>query len=1236
MIQTLDIDQVVLIEGVLVPHVQFAGAWAATGQTQCTLTLLPFPSSVQLLPGSRVEVYDIVAVKPAFERRSVEVDISNAYVDADLRALRFDYANECFRTIGAPFRPVRNPRIPVSPNHPSLVELARQFEFRLRFAGELVKPVSQKSTDASDATQWVLGGLDQFFRKIQLIQLVRGHGTFTEEERVFFGQDPTRDGAPATTLLESTGRRAFADAVVELLNNDDDENFAIGIRRLLAEFAAATNDFWWHKFHWFRVANRITILDNDNSVETLLGTRAFRRFMQDRIQSSYLQPLGKTVSEILSFIDYRLVSIPSPPYFPIVPTPDPVFETKLRERTAFVAAGEEVLVRWNTVEVYNDGALPEDAEGEIEEYFNEDSGRREFRFVGTASGVGTRWYTSSEVTINLPSYILRSGRGRGTLENDRKLLRWELSADGHVQRYGITTDPNLVVADGPDGRIDLFTTDTGRYEFGESYAVEYTFRPADSLGSGIPAVDVTFNITVGGQDEQVISFTEEERVELEPEPQTGYYDNRLSRLSSMAILPHLWWACPPACNVLTPEVVHSVTVQRGGQDEPTRMMVRIAPGMSGSNRSYLERFSAPSPEDLNPALVGVDDDRDPATLRRSEFIYGNQTTVLYFDKIARLVREEEYERYVRSKVKLEYWKNKLGQRGAAVRLQKREEIVTGAPMLVIQSTANARRLEDLTPEQRHLLNRLRILRYAQRQIERCINRYSAMLRSLSILLDYLRVLINTSSILYQINVDNIGLFTPAPEQQPGALSARSTQRSSSIESAFVSNEEETRARLGDEFIEGLSDLETRLGRATSWGYFRGYERQGSRIVNVDLSVTGVGIRTRFQPETLSQVDRDVNRLVDDIEIPVTANLVANTGAVTAAFTPETFTDFIGEYYGSRIYPIASTIDELPTVSELANILQNVESRANAIRACLAALRSDLEIVEEAISDTEDQLREYGVPTQSEESFIGYVESIQDTGDECIAQLTHLRYLGEDLDLDDFAGDDLESLVAFGRDGYYDEKYRTGRVGKDVYVPVYGCQSIAEIPGVVEAISAQDTTADVNESVAGLPPADASDVLARFEHPDVCGENCLEEAEQPAALRGITTAACARALIDQYTDLVQSGANSRAITQWLDDITARAHLTLTDAYRDVPVIYGPTPQTGVAVNGLIDGDQEVYGDSIPARGFWDRCFPNPETGDTSRLRYEDEITDDEDTIISERLRRVRNYLEDARNKAFEQT
>lgn len=1233
--QSLDISQLVFIEGILVPHVQFSGAWTAKGMTQCSVSFLQYPSSDQLLPGSRIEVYDIIAPKPAFERRAMEVDISNAYTDADLRALRFTYADECFRSIGARFRPTRFPQYDrVSPNRPTLPEKARQFEFRLRFAGELIKPVTKKSAEGQSIVQWQLGGLDNFLTRIQIIQLVRGHGTFSEEERVYFGQDPGREGAPSTTILESSGRRAFANAVVDLLNNDD-ENFAVGIRRLVAEYAASVNDFWWHKFHWHRVPNRLTILDDDLSVETLIGTRAFRNFLRDRLQSSYLLPLSKVIAQVLEFIDYRLVCIPSPPYFPIVPTPDPVYETRTVQRSRRVPTNSDVLVRWNTVSVYNDGTIPADAEGEIERYFNEDSERYQFRFVGTLGTDPSSWYRETEQIINLPSYYLPSGRGRATLENDRKIIRWELSADEHVQRYGITTDPALVVPDGPDGRIDLFMTDTGRYEYGETYSVEYEFRPNDTLGSGIPAVDVTFNIFVGGDESRIESYTEEERIELEPEPQDEYYDNRLSRLSSMALLPHLWWACPPACNVVTPEVVKDITIQRGGQDEPTRTMARVAPGMSGSNRSYIERFSAPEAGDLNPALRGVDDDRDPMTLRAEEFIYGNQTTVMYFDKLARLVREEEYERYVRAKTKISHWRTKLGQRGASVITQKREEIVTGAPMLVIQAGADSQSLDDLTPEQRQLIDRLRILRFALRQVERCINRYSGLLGGLRILLDYIRVLINTSSILYQANIDNYGLFfgTSTEDPTPRFTSTAYEQR---LERARSISEEADRERLGDDFVEGLRDLETRVGRPS--GPFlsqRGFERQGSRIINVDLFTTGVGIRTRFQAETLSEPERDVNRLVDDVEVPVQGNLVANTSAVTAAFTPSAFTSFIGEEFGEAIYPTGNSIDLLPTVSELTEILQNIESRANAIRACLDALRADRDRIEEAIDATEDLLREYNIGSQRDQSFIGYVEQVQSDGNYCIVQLTHLRFLGEDLDLDTFAGDDLESLVAFGRDGYYDEKYRTGRIGKEVYVPVYGCQSIAEAPGVFEAIVEERPDAETDVSLAGLPPADASDVIQALTHPEVCGENCLDEAERPAANSGITAEACARALVRQYNELVQSGASSAAVATWLDDVTARVHLTLPDAYRATPLIHGPTAQTASPSNGLIDGDAEVYGGSIPARGFWDRCSPNPETLATGRLRYEDEISDDEAEVLRQRMRRIKNFLEDARAQAFRQ-
>jgi hypothetical protein len=773
------------------------------------------------------------------------------------------------------------------------------------------------------------------------------------------------------------------------------------------------------------------------------------------------------------------------------------------------------------------------------------------------------------------------------VSQDQQLVKWRYIPQyvfGSDEEMGVTTDPARV-----SGTISKVETPTGKFEWGQRYSFLYSITSAFDIGPMAgETLDYPFRVNIRMGDPPTTEAVETatvSQVEIPPPPIEDYRDDRALRLHDLAIVPHLWWACPPTCNVLLPEVIAEVRIQDAGAEKTTRLLGKIAPGRSGSRRTFVDKFSAPNTGDLNAALQADDnDEQNPSILRRNEYVDGPVVEMHYFDALHRLVRTDDWERYIRSFITHKYWDRRLGARTATVALASNETaVVPGFPILVI-SPGSEEIVDGLTQDQVDLLERLRELRRLLRQLQACLNRYLGLRQALNALVAYLELLANIAAVLYGTNSSFSG---------GGLLYAQVLDNSRPIEETLSNSPE----RLE----------ESRVASTVN----RYFVRSGSFAINVQVNnlATLLTFNNLYDSPAVNQLPEAVRN-----------NRLSFVGADSDAFDyEEIITTYLGESAAQSITPAAGTINKLPQVNTLLDWIRQARDAAGGFDGCIAALRTDIALVEEAIDGAVSDLRNLGVAAgnTNSKSFVGYVESVSEEGtadgSRIVAQVTHVRYVGENLDDDDLAGDSVENAVAFGQDGYLDDIYSVGRIGNDVYLPTLGCESIADLPLVQESI-------DEGEGLTG--EADISDVTDALTHQDVCGHSCLDEAQDQLAVDlGLTTERAAMAIIDEYRRLKSIGTEDQALLKWLRDLTARPMMTVSDAYRGMPLLYSPE-EDPVVVEDLNADDVAVYGDDMPARGFFSKVtLRHTEQDKFAELYYQDELPEDHRAELDRRSEKV---------------
>lgn len=1136
--------RLVFLDGILVPVRSVSCEWTDDGRCAAQIQLVPSYEGEEILESTHVHVFHVESGLLARRKRIIAL---SQEARADASSL---FAEEAAATVGSLYRPRIDPELINEGRGAVLLRTMARHGMHLRFGGEVISSGTSDSSVQGAGVTLTCRGYDHLMDRIAAIQLTRGTGTLAEGERQFFGQ---QDG-----VFDGTGRNSFFEGLADLVA-DSEEGLAQAVRQLAALYPARINPMWSNRFGWARLNDQIVAVDGDTTISRLFETRAFRDYIKDVAQANYLMPLRKALGAILDIAMHKIIAIPSPAFFPLYVPPEPRQVTRTTVSKRQVTEGWYVYVRVGSRSYFR---RPLGWDNPLTAYH----GGEQVRTGEDDNGVMTYGWQYKDFLGNFltePMEYVTEGGGtyRGSIGKNQSEIRWTIpeGRNGGPAEYSIRTgDPNHRNEDYGDPREQFHSGDEYRFSVAHKHPYEFEREfltvdiSVDYLQEGV-AIDTTESV---------------EEVEYNPSKGDGLYDGSWSRLGAYAILPHLWWACPPACNVLFPEDVRDFQMSDPGMDKPTRLLGKISPGRSGSSTTFVDKFVAPNVRELNAGSGAPGEEpEDPGILHRPEYISGPNAQIAYFEKLHRLARESDWEEYLRSYLSVEFWNRRLGAVQANVVARLNVRPVVGSQMLVVRRQSGSEG-QFQTPEQRHWLRRLASLRDMLRAMNECLSRLGGNARTARALRQHIQALYAIRAAVQEI---------PEMVQPAGAdklLNIAAIQNGDFSVGVFFS------LMQGLSFASPLMFAHDTIGGGTN-AYLTTEER----------------------------------------------------------FTRQHIDDLIGDPLAYQV--LEANPNPYPTLHQLSEWYELIPTRVYDPSGCRGALQRDVALVEDAIAEARTRLRALGVQDRAEPSVLGYVQSITDStsGDGTLnIRLTHVRRVGKDLDWDGLGGDDVESVVAFGEDGFMDERYSIERIGKEVYLPVFGCSSIAD---TAEARAELDRQDDVVEEVSGLPPVDGSDVSVRFEHPEVCGHNCTEENDDGREVTGIDTATACMAIIRRYRELKAGEADGETIQAWAETVRARASATIPDLYRGLPVVMGDDEAQPVKLDLTRDG-LGAYADGQVLEGFFQGSFLAGSvdyervavvTVDDDGEEVPNEVTENEKDLLLARVEAVLRYVESVPDKTF---
>jgi len=1087
---------IVLLDGIWVPALELQVSWNAQG-IQASVSLVPSIAAERVMASTHVHVFKVETGIQSVTRRAVEISVNDENTE-DLILRREDSSN----TVGIFFAP----EFDTESKH--LSTSAKFHSIHYRFGGEVISTSLNKVAKAGKNVTLTVRGYEHLTESLSVIQLTRGRGTFKEEERRFFGQ--------ARGIAVGTGRRAFYRGIMDILSTEG--GLVDGVRRLIAVFPAMVNDMWNNRFQWCRLAAQVVGLDEDESVERLLETNAFERLLRDKLQQSYQTSLLQCMMNVLEFVQYKFIPIPTPAFFPLVPKrATTLHEVEIREK---VPAGITIFPH---------------------------------AYINVNYIILCRNVNSSEPPDNL--LIEDVFESDGTLHRDGVTVEFRIN---HSILGTFTVTYNTYVGFGATGEERLTEGDRFSFKYDLVAPLEITVGSADSNFSAVTE-QLTFDVFMYSKLRRAHIRTSTVEEERDPPPQENFYPNDVLRLNTYAILPDLWWACPPACNVFIPEEIKSFNLSDPGQNKITRLLGKISPSRHGSSRIFVDKFVAPTNGDINLSAENPDDDPvDAEHLSKYEYVGGVKASVHYFERLHRLVKEEAWAPYLKNMISMKYWGMRLGDVRANLVVKSSMRPVIGAPALIIRGVTSP---GDVNPETICLRRRLGKLRLLRSKLKKCLS--SLHSGSVSNLRRYIEALYNMR-ILANVQV------------------------------------------LSSDFVD-----------------FNG---------RVDLQATAAHIRENVLTSTGSSRAEIIIAYASGRTIArdgVSAR-VYNYVPRYSSITRDTILRYIGEE-GLVIFTASGSLSNYPTTSTLRRWWLAAPSRVRTYGSCRSAINADLEVIEEGIESTIALLSERGYSTIDSSSFVGMVASISEqvrgSNENMSIALTHVRRLGEDLDWDGLPGDDVENAITFGEEGYLDSKFSVGEIGEKVYKPIFGCGSVADVANSLPQVD--EEVGEITQ-VQGLP-CDGSDIIDRLTFEEPCPSRCsLDDGDTSS---GFTTTTACKMLVGEYFRLVESGADTASIFEWLESIRKRLTMTIADAYRDSPATFqADTGSPDMNVDFSRD-DSEIYGSTFPARGFFADSFigPNKEAdrvevkfqrdGEDQALPFEDK----EKELLIERTQRILDYL-----------
>lgn len=1155
-------DYFVLFDGVYVPATAISFQWVDEGVTECAISVPAWAETDKILESTVVEVYHAHARGYVHERQVVRIPYTSS-TTPDEDALRLSFTDECAQTIGETSK-CRTPWSTSSSRRVSFGELTDVENHQLRWVGYVT--TFSSSTSASPLQRqksFTCRSIDGLWDSTSLIQLIGGTGTLNQEERRFMGQDTDNERRNGT-LLAGTGRRDMANAILAILK-ERDGNFSVGVRRILSQYARLVNKSTRHRYETLRALNQMTVVDDDETVQKLIGTSAFDRYLRDTIQSMYMLPLRQALMTILSFIGYRIIPVPSPPYFPLGIQAGTRTETVTSRRAGTRAGALSGTISWSRWSYSTD--IDREAVIAFEEAFAAGGLPDVDPSVGgwIQRGSAPVFITSDNLSFSfeIPSSLNSFGYSIGTT--------FQVGPDNYI-RWSETPESSLGVA--------LRALSAGDYRFHIDVTAFEDLPNQTYAATGLDRLTCTMSLTSGQPVATTVTVTEERTVDSDPSEETS---SLMSRLGSYFIAPNLWYAIPPLCNIILPSQIVSKSSSSAGISRITRLVSKVNPGLSGSRKSFVDQFAAPNSSDMNRAVSDADDDLlDARNLTPREYLTGVVAEVSFFDAMSRLVKKDDFEKYLKYRTIQKFWDKNLSGETMQLTVRPTPSLVVGTTAFVVIDFGAGEGATDISPEQRALIRRIAILRRWKAQLSRCLAARGSVAGRKAVVERYLISLIQSRHTADRIlaNIDRDSVSPGTVEWNIGIENADNT--------------------IGGFPLVFLSRNASGLDALNSSSAF---SENNQRSVTVD------GEEYRIDGSTSLRV-------------------------YSEGVTQFALTDLIGPE-AIDIVPGSGQVDRLPTVATLREWLARVRSASDG-SACIAALRRDIAVIDDEIEASRTRLAEMGGSVREEQAYFGYVKAVQEqcaSGQHTMSvTLTHVRRVGEDIDQDGIAGDDPEATVAFGEDGYLDEKFSIRQIGEKLYSPAFGCKSMADHPFVQEALDQEQAEVDENSDVPG---ADAADVRARMEHPSVCGHSCLDEADAADGEgNGVTATYVARAFLSKFRTMTDS-----SVDEWLHETTQRPGLTLPDAHRNGTLYYSKDERAVAKVSESFfdEADARLYPDGNPLDGFFSKSFPDIDASDpTANMRFHSDMTPEERNIITQRRRAVAAVAARAKNYGYSDT
>lgn len=1100
--------RIVIMDGIRVPCTGVSFHWGPGGIIEFSVRLAPGFLAERFLPSTHVHVFGAETGKMTTRRFTWLADAKQLDLHPlGVKYLANDFLQDAARhTIKGTFDPLDFSS--EAPEGADLLKAMQHCGFHYLGGGILDHIESVGSPGSAQVCTAVCRGYDVDMDLTQLIQLVGGRGTLTALERRFFGQDTAREGKAGTL---NHGRRpvSLSDALVKVLRHKN--GFSAGVRNLLTQYPALLNEMWEHRYSWSRLGQQIALIEGDTTVERLIGTKSFFNYMRAQLRTAYVLPLREAITRVLDFVGYKLHCVPAPAYWPIAPRPEARSTTveDVEERT--VKQGAVALIKWGAITLYDPASLPLGAPG------------------GAVFDGGQWVYRSGNVSATLDNIRFGAGQTYGKISNNGRQIDFRLPQTNERGQLVYGGGASLTIStEGP--AFGLFLPGVTSFVPGRTYNVSGTMGLARGAGYGAdfkPYQRLNFTVTILSGKDVVRRKVTSREIPLPTKYPARYHSNSLARLNTYWIGPKLWWATPPVCNVVVPEmVVDGVQALFAGLGRVTRTIGKTGVGRV-RNKAYLDKFAAPHVEDLNAAVEDVfDDPIDSVHLQRLEYMAGVRAEVLQFGNLTRLVNQRAWEPYLRSFVTQSHWDRRLEGDQIAVTIKPSVGIVPGTTLLFLRGQT-PQRAADLSAEQTAQLALLRALRQMRAKLAKARNAILAHLRRARSIQRWVQNLRNLSVKLYD---KNLAAHIPAEEASNNGLWER---RGDNLTNVLV----------GASFDKALSA--------------QGAQSRG------DAGIQGAG-----------------GAYAQDLTLDDYSDSVGDLGTVEYRAS---FEALLGPR-GIDIWPsVQDRVARLPQKAELDEHDASLKRRVVSARACAEALGHDISLIDARIQEVLRSVRASGAQRGEANAVIGYVQSVRCISDVSsrqetwVLQLSHVRRVGEDLDWDGVAGDDVENTIVFGEDGYLDERYSTARIGKEVYMPLFGAGAITDIPQMQE-----DYKNYLSEPVEGAQGS-LQELTAQFRHPSVCGRSYFGEVEEDLRRPQPPVTYAAQWLAERYWSLAALG-DASLIFDWIETLLTRPWMTLPDAYRGFPLGFDPDHEANPSMPATDyepwASDAQVYGFGLP--------------------------------------------------------